>query len=103
MENLEAAKKRLIYSLSQLAIPCITKWSSEKYGFVFDFIEDKRTNPTLNEEYVSTGYIDGDLITINLNEGPNFSSGTKKRRPIRFIERYLDILDTNLGTIFITL
>ena len=75
---LEAAKKRLIYSLSQLAIPCITKWSSEKYGFVFDFIEDKRTNPTLNEEYVSTGYIGG-IITINLNEAdPIFRAEQKE-------------------------
>ncbi len=75
---LEAAKKRLIYTLSKLAVPCFTKWSSDKYGFVFDFIEDQRTNPDINEEYISTGYVDG-IITINLNEAdPVFRAQQKE-------------------------
>ncbi|OUU73827.1 MAG: hypothetical protein CBC29_10175 [Methylococcaceae bacterium TMED69] len=75
---LEAAKKRLLYSLLKLGIPCITKWSSDKYGFVFDFIEDQRTNPDISEEYVSTGYLGG-IITINLNEAdPVFRAQQKE-------------------------
>lgn len=75
---LEAAKKRLMYSLFKQAVPCITKWSSEKYGFLFDFIEDRRSNPVVNEEYVSTGYIDG-IITINVNEAdPVFRAQQKE-------------------------
>ena len=75
---LEAAKKRLIYSLRKEDIPCFPKRWSEKYGFSFDFIEDQRTNPDVYKKYISTGYLNG-IVTINLNEAdPIFRAQQKE-------------------------
>ncbi len=68
---LEHAKRRLIYSLLMMDLPIVSKQDSTS-GLAFQFIEDKRTNPQVSEEYVSTGYSDG-LITINIAEADEVS------------------------------
>lgn len=65
-KSLEQAKRRLIYSLLRLKLP-IEGREVQKYGLAFQFIEDKRTNPHVFEEYVNTGHANG-LITINIAE-----------------------------------
>ncbi len=64
---MEVAKKRLIYTLIGLQIPCINRLRSRKFGFLFDFLEDKRTNRCIDRDFIATGYADG-IITINLLE-----------------------------------
>lgn len=65
-KNLEHAKRRLIYSLLRLGLPVVGK-NIDPNGLAFQFIEDKRTNPGVAEEYVTTGHLHG-LITINITE-----------------------------------
>ncbi len=64
--RMERAKRRLIYSLLTLRLPVAGKREDER-GLAFAFIEDKRTNPGVLEDHVSTGHLDG-LITINIAE-----------------------------------
>lgn len=70
-KSLEHAKRRLIYSLISLRLPIVSKQESED-GLAFQFIEDKRTNPSVYEEHVSTGHDNG-LITINIAEADEVS------------------------------
>lgn len=65
-KSLEQAKRRLIFSLLSLGLPVKGK-SVEPNGLAFQFIEDKRTDPGVAEEYVTTGHLQG-LITINITE-----------------------------------
>lgn len=65
-KSLEHAKRRLIYSLLSLGLP-VKGRSVEPNGLAFQFIEDKRTDPGVAEEYVTTGHLQG-LITINITE-----------------------------------
>lgn len=65
-KSLEHAKRRLIYSLLSLGLP-VNGRSAEPNGLAFQFIEDKRTDPGVAEEYVTTGHLQG-LITINITE-----------------------------------
>ncbi len=59
--KLERAKRRLIYDLLSLGLPVDT----QRLSFVFK--EDRRTNPDVYEEHVSTGHSSGE-ITINAAE-----------------------------------
>ena len=70
-KSLEQAKRRLIYSLISLRLPLISKRESED-GLAFKFMEDKRTNPSVYEDHVSTGHDNG-LITINIAEADRVS------------------------------
>lgn len=65
-KSLEHAKRRLIYSLLKLKLP-ITGRDQSPSGLAFEFIEDKRSNPGVMEDHVSTGHLNG-LITINITE-----------------------------------
>ncbi len=65
-KNLEHAKRRLLYSVFSLHLPISNKKHDDS-GLAFEFLEDKRSNPSVFEEHVNTGYHDG-LITINLAE-----------------------------------
>lgn len=65
-KSLENAKRRLLYSLLRLKLPIVGK-NKDPHGLAFKFIEDKRTNPGVSEELVTTGHLDG-LITINIAE-----------------------------------
>ncbi len=64
--RMEAAKRRLIYTLLALGLPVQSKAENEN-GIAFSFLEDQRSNPNVEEEHVLTGHLEG-LITVNLAE-----------------------------------
>jgi len=65
--ELERAKRRLIYTLLSLELPVLSKRRDWPHGLAFDFIEDQRSNPNVEEVFVATGHRDG-VITINVTE-----------------------------------
>ena len=64
---LEKAKRRLVYSLLTHKLPVLSQAHGWPNGLAFDFIEDKRSNPSVDEEFVSIGHLNG-VITINVTE-----------------------------------
>lgn len=64
---LEAAKRRLVYSLLYFDLPINEDPGLQHPGLTFDFLEDRDSNPLVAEEYVRTGYGTG-RITINVSE-----------------------------------
>lgn len=62
--RMEAAKRRLIYSLLSLGLPLQIPGGRR---ISFRFLEDKRTNPNVSESFVITGHMGG-TITINVAE-----------------------------------
>ncbi|MCB1687474.1 MAG: putative zinc-binding metallopeptidase [Halioglobus sp.] len=69
--NMETAKRHLLYSLLSLQLPVQSR-SEHAQGLAFAFLEDKRMNPAVAEDYVATGYRQG-LITVNLAEADELS------------------------------
>ncbi len=65
--RLEAAKRRLVYSLLQLDLPIANREQDPAAGLAFDFLEDQRSNPAAVQAQVATGHADG-VITINVLE-----------------------------------
>jgi len=59
--KLEAAKRRLLYDLLRLGLPV------NPAHLTFAFKEDRRTNPLVDEEHISTGHHQG-VISINAAE-----------------------------------
>lgn len=71
--TLEAAKRRMIYGLLGLKLPLVNR-----QGLVFDFLEDKRSNPTVLLEHVLSGHAQG-VITINAAEADaSYREATKE-------------------------
>ncbi len=70
--RLEAAKRRLVYGLLYLQLPVQPRRYYPITGLAFDFLEDKRSNPNVEEEFVLTGHAQG-LITVNLIEADEVS------------------------------
>ena len=64
---LEKAKRRLVYSLLTNHLPVLSQAHGWPNGLAFDFIEDKRSNPSVEEEFVGIGHLNG-VITINIAE-----------------------------------
>lgn len=64
---LEAAKRRMLYSLLRLGLPFASRLENPKTGLLFDFLEDSRTNPAIQDEVIYTGH-DSGVITINVAE-----------------------------------
>lgn len=64
---LETAKRRLLYTLLALDLPVRGRREDPQHGLAFAFLQDQRSNPQVNEEYVLTGHTRG-LITVNLAE-----------------------------------
>jgi hypothetical protein len=60
---LEAAKRRLFYTLMRLGLPLATRAQDPNHGLAFDFLAETWTAP-----HVLTGHDEG-LITIALKEG----------------------------------
>jgi hypothetical protein len=60
-KRLEAAKRRLLYTLWDLKLQPIPKWDDPEKGLAFEFLEDTP------EKRVLTGHANG-LITINIAE-----------------------------------
>jgi hypothetical protein len=65
--KLEAAKRRLVYTLLSLRLPVLNLSEDPEHGLAFDFVEDSGNNPNVAEQQVATGHSNG-VITINLAE-----------------------------------
>ncbi len=70
--RLEAAKRRLVYGLLYLHLPVQPRREYPITGLAFDFLEDRRSNPNVEDEFVFTGHARG-LITVNLIEADDVS------------------------------
>ncbi|MDX2079731.1 MAG: putative zinc-binding peptidase [Terrimicrobiaceae bacterium] len=80
--QLETAKRRLIYSLLQLALPVAPKSEADPHGLAFEFLEDQNDQPVL------TGHADG-VITLNIAEADD---AERERRRTSLEEPYRTIL-----------
>ena len=76
-KQLEHAKRRLIFGLLQLNLPVTGKRDSAD-GLAFRFIEDRRSNPAVSEEYVYTGHSAG-VVTINVTEADDLRRELARR------------------------
>ncbi len=65
--KLEEAKRRLLFGLLELGLPLEVPVDGLIRPLCFDFLEDKRTNPSVPDEFISTGHQQG-IITINVLE-----------------------------------
>ena len=70
--RLEAAKKRLLYTLLELKIPLSNGWSDSKNGLLFDFLENIKAGTNAVSKKVVTGYADG-IITIDILEADDIA------------------------------
>ncbi len=64
---LESSKRRLIYGLLDMGLSFVPRTIDPDKGLAFDFLEDKRSNPLVDEEYVYSGHAQG-VITMNVAE-----------------------------------
>jgi hypothetical protein len=81
-QEVEQAKRRLIYSINQLELPVISKSEDEARGLSFDIKADSE------DERVLTGHSDG-LITLNLSEA---DSAEREKMRLSLKERYRTLL-----------
>jgi hypothetical protein len=76
--KLEVAKRRLLYGLLSLNLPIDGLYTGVESGLVFDFLEDKRTNPSVSLQHVYTGHASG-VITLNAAEADrSFREATRE-------------------------
>ncbi|MEE4659192.1 MAG: putative zinc-binding metallopeptidase [Halieaceae bacterium] len=80
-KRLEAAKRRMIAGVSKLGLNVNT-------GMRFDFLEDRRSHPEVQEHFVATGHKDG-VITVNVLEADELEL-VKQREMMG--ERYRTVL-----------
>ena len=67
-EKLEATKRRAFYMLLRLGLKIPDRHVKQNQTpLLFDFLEDKRTNPNAALDFVYTGHVDG-VITLNVAE-----------------------------------
>ncbi len=81
--RLEAAKRRLIYTLMQLRCPIIDKADDGKRGLAFRFLAS-----TQGEATILTGHADG-IITVNVAEADD---AERERRRVQLHEPYRTLL-----------
>jgi hypothetical protein len=81
-QDVEQAKRRLIYSINQLELPVISKSEDEARGLSFDIKADSA------DERVLTGHSDG-LITLNLSEA---DAAEREKMRLALKERYRTLL-----------
>jgi len=86
--HLEVAKRRLLYTLLHLGLPVRSKQPDWPHGLAFDFIEDQRSNPDVEHEFVTTGHESG-VITINVAEADDVIRAMARKR---MDERYRTLL-----------
>jgi len=86
--RMEVAKRYLIYGLMRLHLPIQPRNEYPESGLGFAFIEDKRSNPDVEEDYVLTGHAEG-LITVNLIEADVVS---REQQRISLGESYRTLL-----------
>ena len=83
--KVEAAKRRLIYTLLSLGMPLE---AGPGHGLRFRILEDRRRNPDVDEDFVVTGHLEG-LVTVNLAEADDVAR-TEAQLELR--ERYRTVL-----------
>lgn len=86
--RLEEAKRRLIFSLLELGLPLTAPVGGYPRGLCFEFLEDKRTNHLVEEEFVTTGHREG-VITINVLEADDIQRAWQREQSS---ERYRTLL-----------
>lgn len=86
--SMESAKRRLLFTLLRLGLPVRNRVEDPLNGLAFAFIEDRRSNPLVEEEHVATGH-SGGLITVNLAEADDVQ---REFRRIEMGESYRTLL-----------
>ena len=86
--SMESAKRRLLFTLLRLGLPVRNRLEDPLSGLAFAFIEDRRSNPLVEEEHVATGHRGG-LITVNLAEADDVQ---REFRRIEMGESYRTLL-----------
>jgi hypothetical protein len=84
--KLEAAKRRLVYTLDQLGLPLDDKLENPQGGLAFEFLEDPE--PGTNAPRVMTGHAGG-VITVNIAEADD---AVRVRRRLDLNEPYRTLL-----------
>lgn len=85
---LESSKRRMVYNLLNHGLEFENRVQNPKRGLAFDFLEDQRSNPDVDAEFIYTGHKDG-VITINAAEAdPEFRVSVRESMN----ERYRTIL-----------
>lgn len=82
--RLEAAKRRLVYTLLHLDLPVRTKLEDPQDGLAFEFLAD--AGPEGKGNAILTGHADG-VITINVAEADD---AERERRRVSLHEPYRD-------------
>ncbi len=70
--QMEAAKRRLLYTLLALRLPVLGRRESVGSGLAFAFVQDQRLNPDTSRDFLTTGHRGG-LITVNMLEADDVS------------------------------
>ncbi|MGH8627794.1 MAG: zinc-binding metallopeptidase family protein [Gammaproteobacteria bacterium] len=86
-QRLEAAKRRLVYSLMALALPLLDKQEDPERGLAFAFLADPDRD-FQESNAVMTGHVQG-LITINSAEADD---AVRERRRLDMNEHYRTLL-----------
>jgi len=84
--KIEQAKRRLLYTL--LDVGLLTVAGDRGDWPTFEFLEDRRRNPSVAEDFVATGHQRG-VITLNLSEADDVSRQAQRQE---FVERYRTVL-----------
>lgn len=88
-QRLEAAKRRLVYSLISLRLPFCSKTDDPEHGLAFDLLADPDPEFGENEDNkVMTGHAEG-LITINIGEADD---AVREKNRLDMKERYRTVL-----------
>ena len=83
--RLEAAKRRLVYTLLSLQLPLVSKQDDPASGLAFDFLSDA---PARAMPPILTGHADG-VITVNIAEADD---AERERRRTQLHEPYRTLL-----------
>ncbi|MCC5793453.1 MAG: putative zinc-binding metallopeptidase [Chromatiales bacterium] len=84
--RMELAKRRLLYTLIDLGLPLA--WGDEGAALRFRFLEDRRRNPSVIEDFVTTGHLSG-AITVNIVEADDAARHAAREQ---MQERYRTVL-----------
>lgn len=78
---LEQTKRRALYMILRLGLPMNTNPENSRQdkmpALVFDFLEDRRSNPDVMDEFIYSGHQDG-VITINAAEADDSYRATHR-------------------------
>jgi hypothetical protein len=83
--KLEAAKRRLVYTLLHLQVPLKSRVEDPEHGLAFEFLADP---PTPGAKPILTGHADG-VITLNLAEADD---AEREKRRVKLHEPYRTLL-----------